>query len=180
MVLKFGTRIHFHFPSNRLSLKKSFGSSFTEKYVENRFPYRLLWGRGGGGSLSLLHSLASDVTLYIGQRKQCTAFSDQWLPLLKFSHYCFRPRVVVFLLSDLNYHWKMSWGKCSFRMSLFSMKEYSSWFAESSTIYSAKCNLCRKDFDIANMDEDGLKPHTAAKTFRSLNLFYNFLYKKLF
>ena len=40
--LKFGTRIHFYFFSNRLSLKNPFGGSCTEKYVENRFPYRLL------------------------------------------------------------------------------------------------------------------------------------------
>ena len=74
----------------------------------------------------------------------------------------------------------MPGGKSSCKMSWLTMKEYSLLLAESSTIYSAKCELCRKDFDIANMGEHGLKSHVASKTFRSLNFFKNFLYKSCF
>jgi len=115
------------------------------KYVENLFPYRLLWGREGGGSLPLLHSLAPNVILMYWPAQALHRIQRLVTSIIKIQPfcYCFRPGVLLFLPNDLNYQSKMPGGKCSFNERWFSMKEYSSWLAESSTIYSAKCKLLK-------------------------------------
>jgi len=107
------------------------------------FPTGLLWGWGGGSSLPLLHSLAPDVILICWPAQAMHRIQRLVTSIIEIQPfcYCFRPRVLLFLPSDLNYHSKMPGGKCSFKMSWFSTKEYSSWLAESNTIYSAKCKL---------------------------------------
>ena len=50
-------------------------------------------------------------------------------------------------------------GKCIFNERWLKHPEYVSWLECGTDKYSAKCNICRKIFDISNMGEPAIRSH---------------------